>query len=131
MKQEIFFNIGSITMLLGCVLLVVLITSFIHHLVGKITRWWNPQWASFLFSVIIGGIAQFRFVEVLEPIHIPVMIGNIGLIYLSAVGFNAAIGKPIITSADTESSESNESKGPFERPPIFALRESWRTRWFV
>jgi hypothetical protein len=128
MEQEIFFNIGPVAMLLGCVLLVILITSFIHHLVGKITKWWNPQWGSFLFSVIIGGIAQLQFLEVLEPLHIPVIIGNIGLIFLSAVGFNAAIGEPIITSAD---SANVDRKGIGENAPIFALKETWRTRWFA
>lgn len=128
MKQEAFFNITHIAVLFGCVLLVIIFTSFIHHLVGKITKWWNPQWASFLFSVIIGGIAQYQFVEVLEPLHIPVMIGNIALIFLSAVGFNTAVGSPIITITEDE---YEEKKGIYEKATIMALRETWRTRWFV
>ena len=127
MTQETFFNINQTVVIGGCALVVVIITSFIHHKVGKITKWWSPKWASFLFSVFFGGIVQFRFVEVLEPFHIIIIMGNIFLIFLSAVGINAAVGKPIEVIADFE---MEETKGMEEKSSISAYRETWRTRWF-
>ncbi len=127
MTQDTFFYIGHIAVIGGCALVVFLITSFIHHLVGEITGWWNPKWASFLFSVIIGGIVQFQFVQVLEPLHVIVMVGNIFLIFLSAVGFNAVVGEPIEVLTDFE---PEETKGKKEKASLFAFRETWRTRWF-
>jgi hypothetical protein len=103
MAQETFLNINQIILIGGCALLVVLITSTIHHLVGKITRWWNPKWASFLFSGVIGGIFQLHFVEVLELFHVLIMISNILLIFLTAVGLNAVVGKPPLVLMDFES----------------------------
>jgi len=125
--QDTFFNISQTVVIGGCALVVTLITSFIHHKVGKITTWWSPKWASFLFSVIIGGIVQFRFVEVLEPFHIIIIICNIVLIFLSAVGINAAVGKPIEVLTDFE---MEETKGIEEKASLSAYRETWRTRWF-
>jgi hypothetical protein len=127
MIQETFFNINHIFVIGGCALVVFLITSFIHHRVGEITGWWNPKWASFLFSVIIGGIIQFQFVQVLEPFHVIVMVGNIFLIFLSAVGLNAAVGKPIVVLTDFE---PEDIKGKKEKASLPAYRETWRTRWF-
>ena len=65
MKQEVFFNISQTLVIGGCALLVVLITSIIHHLVGKIARWWSPTWGSLLLSLIIGVLVQIQFIEVL------------------------------------------------------------------
>lgn len=127
MIQETFFNIHQTVLIGGCALVVVIITSFIHHRVGKITGWWNPKWASFLFSVIIGGIVQFQFVEVLEPFHVMVMVGNILLIFLSAVGVNAVLGKPIEVLGDFELEGDRGKKG---KASFYAFRETWRTRWF-
>jgi hypothetical protein len=127
MVQEFFFNINHIFVIGGCALVVFLITSFIHHRVGEITGWWNPKWASFIFSVIIGGIVQYQFVEVLEPFHVIVIAGNILLIFLSAVGFNAVVGKPIVVLTDFE---PEDIKGKKEKASLPAYRETWRTRWF-
>ena len=127
MEQETFFNISYIVVIGGCALMVVLITSFIHHWVGEITGWWNPKWASFLFSVILGGMVQFQFVEVLEPFHVLVMVGNILLIFLTAVGLNALVGKPIEVLTDFE---PKETKGKKKKASLYAYRETWRTRWF-
>ena len=127
MKQDIFFNIGQTVVIGVCALVVVIITSIIHHCVGKITRWWNPKWASFLFSAITGGVAQFLFVEVLEPFLVLIIMANIVLIYLSAVGFNAAVGKPVELFTDFETEETRGMKGKASIP---AFRETWRTRWF-
>lgn len=125
--QETFFSIDHIFVIGGCALVVVVITSFIHQLVGKITRWWSPRWASFLFSVIIGGVVQFRFVEVLEPLHVLIMVGNIVLIFLMAVGLNSVVGKPIELISDIE---LKKPRGQKEKSSIPARRETWRTRWF-
>lgn len=127
MIQETFFNINHIVVIGGCAFVVFFITSFIHHRVGEITGWWNPKWASFLFSVIIGGIVQYQFIEVLEPLHVIVIAGNILLIFLSAVGFNAIVGKPIVVLTDFE---PEDIKGKKEKASLPAYRETWRTRWF-
>lgn len=128
MTQETFFNINQTVVIGGCALVVVIITSFIHHKVGKITTWWSPKWASFLFSVIIGGIVQFHFVEVLEPYHVVVMVGNILLIFLAAVGFNVVVGKPIEVLTDFEPEQ--DPRGIKDKASLQAMRETWRTRWF-
>ena len=125
--QETFFNIDLALVIGGCALGVVVITSLIHQLVGKITRWWSPKWASFLFSFIIGGIVQFRFVEVLEPFHVVVMVGNVLLIFFAAVGINVVMGKPIVLISDIE---LKKPRGTKEKSSIQARRENWRTRWF-
>jgi hypothetical protein len=127
MTQETFFNFFHIVVIGGCALVVFFITSFIHHLVGEITAWWNPKWASFLFSVILGGVVQFQLVEVLEPLHVLTMAGNILLIFLSAAGINALVGKPIEVFTDFESKEARGKRGKASLP---AYRETWRTRWF-
>ena len=127
MIQETFFNINHMVVIGGCALVVFFITSFIHQLVGEITGWWNPKWASFLFSVIIGGTVQYRFVEVLEPFHVIIIAGNILLIFLTAVGINAVVGKPIEVLTDFE---PKETKGKKEKASLYAYRETWRTRWF-
>jgi len=125
--QETFFNIDQVLVIGGCALVVVVITSIIHQLVGKITRWWSPKWASFLFSVVIGGVVQFRFVGVLEPFHVVVMVGNVLLIFFAAVGINAVVGKPIELISDIE---LKKPRGIKEKSSIPAMRETWRTRWF-
>ncbi len=125
--QDTFFNINQTLVIGGCALVVVIITSFIHHKVGKITGCWNPKWASFFFSVISGGIVQFRFVEVLEPFHVLIMVGNILLIFLAAVGFNVVVGKPIEVLTDIE---PEKPRGIKDKAALLAMRETWRTRWF-
>lgn len=131
MAQETFLNINQIILIGGCALLVVLITSTIHHLVGKITRWWNPKWTSFLFSFIIGVIVQVQFIEVIVPIHIIIIIGNVCLIYLSAVGLATILSTPIVIMTNLELDESRDKgKGMNEIAIIPAVRETWRTRWF-
>ena len=132
MTQEIFLNVNQLILIGGCALSVILITSIIHHLVGKITRWWSPKWASFLFSLIIGAIVQVQFIEVVEPIHIIIIIGNVFLIYLSAVGLQAVLSTPIFIYTDLELDEpGGKGKGMAERGSIPAVRETWRTRWFA
>lgn len=111
----------------GCVLVVVIITSALHHLVKKITRWWNPKWASLVFSILTGGMAQLHFIEVLEPLHIVFIIGNIGMIYLAAIGINAILGKPIIPITDAEFAEK---RGIYEKASMDMEKETWQTRWF-
>ena len=131
MTQEIFLNVNQLILIGGCALSVMLITSIIHHLVGKITRWWNPKWASFLFSLIIGVIVQVQFIEVVEPIHIIIIIGNVFLIYLSAVGLHTVVSTPIVIITDLDLDEpKDKSKGMSERASLSAYPETWRTRWF-
>lgn len=131
MAQETFLNINQIILIGGCALSVMLITSIIHHLVGKITRWWNPKWASFLFSLIIGVIVQVLFIEVIAPIHIIVIIGNVFFIYLSAVGLTTIFNTPKVIMTDLELDEPRDKcKGMAERATLPAYPETWRTRWF-
>ncbi|NIM13979.1 MAG: hypothetical protein GTO45_18190 [Candidatus Aminicenantes bacterium] len=127
--QDTFFNINQPLVIGGCSLVVVIITSIIHHRVGKITKWWNPKWGSFLLSLVIGVIVQFQFIEVLEPIHIIVIAGNIGLIYLSAVGLNAVVGKPVEVLGELSEAEIKGMKKE-QASIIITTEETWRTRWF-
>jgi hypothetical protein len=125
--QDTFFNIGQTAVMGGCVLVVVIITSALHHLVKRITRWWNPKWASLGFSILIGGTAQLHFIEVLEPLHIVFMTGNIVIIYLAAMGINAVLGKPVIPITDAE---YEEKRGIYEKASMDMEKETWQTRWF-
>lgn len=130
MMQERFFDIAHLLVIGGCALAVVIIISIIHHRVGKITRFWDPRWASFFLSALLGAAVQYRFVDVLEPVHIPVIAGNILLIYLSAVGINAVMGKPVEVLMERVEAEP-KGPGPDEiEPMIIMTTETWRTRWF-
>ena len=133
MIKSTFFNFSQTLVIGGCALLVAFITSIIHHLVGKVTRWWSPGRAGLLFSVLIGGAVQSLFIQVLEPVHIVIMAGNILLIYLSAVGLNALIGKPVVVFAIPELEEikalREQKENEDEKAPLKARRETWRTRW--
>jgi hypothetical protein len=131
MTQETSLNINQIILIGGCALSVMLITSIIHHLVGKITRWWNPKWASFMVSFIIGVIVQVQFIEVIEPIHIMIIIGNVFLIYLLAVGLTTIFNTPIVIITKLGLDEpKDKSKGMTDKASLPAYRETWRTRWF-
>jgi len=131
MMQETFFNISQTLTIGGCALVVVLITSVIHHWIGKITRWWDPKWASFLFSLVIGVIVQLQFIEVLEPLHILVILWNNCLIYLTAVGFNAAVGRPVEVLAEISDAQKKGKTEDEYTPFIISSEETWRTRWFA
>jgi hypothetical protein len=129
MVQESFFDISQTTTLGGCTLLVLIITSTIHHLVGKITWYWNPKWGSFFLSSIIGAITQIHFIKILEPIHILIILGNICLIYLSAAGFNATVGEPAISIAEREQ-VFTKGISEIDDSDTIVKKENWRTRWF-
>jgi hypothetical protein len=127
MALEIVSDLVGIAVLIGSALVVLVVTSIIHHLVGRITRWWNPRWASFLFSLVIGMAIQIRFIRMLEPLHIIIIIGNIVLIYLSAVGINALIGKPAVTFTGVEQAAA---RGIIKEVPTVEIKETWQTQWF-
>jgi len=127
MAREIVFDLVCIAVPIGCALVVLLVTSIIHHLVGRITRWWNPRWAGFLFSLVTGIVVQFLFTRMFEPLHVIILIGNIVLIYLSAVGINTLMGKPAVSFTDVEQASA---KGIIKEAPGMEIKETWQTRWF-
>lgn len=100
-----------IAILAGTAAAVLIITSLIHHIIGKIKKWWHPKWGAFFISLIIAPGVLLQFIVILEPLDLVVLTGFTLLVYLCAAGLNTVLGKSI--------DEDPEAK-----------RETWRNRWF-
>ncbi len=134
LNTTIYFNTGQIILTGACAFGVFLLTSAIHHLVGKINRWWNPRIASFIFSLLTGIGAHLLFIDELEPLHILIMMGDICIIYLCAIGLNTLLGKPVYLLFEftdiREKAVQEKEKANRQSKEIITSGENWQTRWF-
>jgi hypothetical protein len=123
-------NITQIMVIGTGSLVVVLMTSVIHHWVGEINRWWDPRWASLILTIPISIIIQAQFIDTLEPIHILIIIANIIFTYLASVGMNTIFGRRVEVLSEFEQQQSKGFDADENVPLIITSEETWRTRWF-